>query len=60
MKLPVGVDPFSTSGALMQTLRSTNEADSNMEPANVVDALCHIARAINRLAEAVEKLKVSE
>lgn len=41
--------------ALRATFISPNELDSNWEPANVVDALCQIARAINRLAEALEK-----
>jgi hypothetical protein len=40
--------------ALRDTLISPNEADSNLEPANVVDGLFKIARAILRLAEAIE------
>lgn len=39
--------------ALLKTLISPNEHDSNFEPANVVDALFAIARAIERLAEAI-------
>lgn len=36
---------------------SPNEADRNFEPANVVDGLFAIARAIERLAAAVEKME---
>lgn len=36
--------------ALVHCLVSPNEADSNGEPANVVDGLFAIARAIDRLA----------
>lgn len=39
--------------ALLETLISPNEHDSNFEPANVVDALFAIARAIEHLAEAI-------
>jgi hypothetical protein len=39
--------------AIMKTLESPNEADSNWENANVVDALFFIGRAIHRLADAV-------
>ncbi|SHF74102.1 hypothetical protein SAMN02745218_02987 [Desulfofundulus australicus DSM 11792] len=35
---------------------SPNERDNNFEPANVVDGLYAIARALDRLAEAVEQL----
>ena len=41
--------------ALKATLISPNECDRNLEPANVVDGLFAIARAIERLAVAVEK-----
>jgi hypothetical protein len=40
--------------ALQSTLISPNEADSNSEPANVVDGLFAIARAIDHLADAIE------
>lgn len=36
-------------------LSSPNECDSNMEPANVVDGLFAIARAMTRIAKAIEK-----
>lgn len=42
----------TTAKALYETLISPNESDSNFEPANVVDGLFAIARAINRLAAA--------
>jgi hypothetical protein len=41
--------------ALTSTLQSVNECDRNGEPANVVDGLFAIARAIHRLAEAVDR-----
>jgi hypothetical protein len=44
----------ATAEALVATLISPNEADRNLEPANVVDGLFAIARAIQRLARAVE------
>ena len=40
--------------ALRGTLISPNVPDDNLEAANVVDALAMIARAINRLAVAVD------
>jgi hypothetical protein len=40
--------------ALNDTLSSPNEYDTNGEQANVVDGLFAIARAITRLAKAVE------
>lgn len=42
--------------AVRDTLSSPNELDSNGEAANAVDGLFAIARAINRLAEAAERL----
>ena len=39
--------------AIWQTLRSPNESDSNSEPANIVDGLFAIARALDRLAVAI-------
>jgi hypothetical protein len=33
---------------------SQNVNDSNFEPANLVDALEHIARALNRIATAID------
>ena len=39
--------------AIAAGLVSPNEADTNGEPANVVDGLFAIARAIDRLADAV-------
>jgi hypothetical protein len=41
--------------AIRETLISPNELDKNLEPANIVDALYAIARAINRLADEVER-----
>jgi hypothetical protein len=45
-------EPIDTSKALLETLISPNEVDSNLEPANVVDGLFAIARAIEHLADA--------
>jgi hypothetical protein len=33
---------------------SLNIPDDNLEPANIVDVVCYVARAINKLAAAVE------
>jgi hypothetical protein len=41
--------------ALHYVLASPNESDRNGEPANVVDGLFAIARAILKLAEAVDR-----
>ncbi len=43
--------------AIRACLISPNEHDSNLEPANIVDGLFAIARAVNRLAAAVELKK---
>ena len=43
--------------AIDRNFTSPNVADSNYEPANVVDALASIAMAINRLAVAIEETK---
>jgi hypothetical protein len=43
-----------TTKAIRATLVSPNERDSNLEAANVVDGLFAIARALDRLAVAVE------
>jgi len=40
--------------AIAAGLISPNEADRNGEPANVVDGLFAIARAVHRLADTVE------
>lgn len=45
-----------TAKALYDTLISTNESDSNLEAANVVDGLFFIGRALFRLAKVVEEL----
>jgi len=37
--------------ALRETLISPNEADRNLEPANVVDGLFAISRALHHIAE---------
>ena len=42
-----------TGNAIRDTLMSPNESDANFEPANVVDGLFAIARAIDRLAAAI-------
>lgn len=48
------------AGAIFDTLESPNEYDRNGEAANVVDGLFAIARAIERLADAVEKSAADE
>jgi hypothetical protein len=40
--------------ALRETLISPNECDANLEPANVVDGLFAIARALMAVAKAIE------
>jgi hypothetical protein len=42
--------------ALRECLISPNEADRNLEPANMVDGMFAIARAIHGLAVAVDSL----
>lgn len=42
--------------AIYDTLISPNEADTNLEPANVVDGLFEVARAIQRVADALDRL----
>lgn len=42
--------------AMRDTLISPNEADRNSEPANVVDGLFAIARAVSQLAESVDAI----
>jgi len=42
------------AAALQSTLISPNESDSNLEPANVVDGLFAIARAIDHLADTIQ------
>ena len=51
----VVTDRDQLAKAILDTLISPNEADRNMEAANVVDGLFAIARAIHRLAQAVEQ-----
>jgi hypothetical protein len=46
--------------AIIRTLETPCEAVNIIEPANVVDGLYFIGRAIHRLAEAVEKATSSE
>jgi hypothetical protein len=45
---------MTLADVIWETLRSPNESDSNGEPANVVDGLFAIARAIHHLARATE------
>ena len=47
-------DIETVAAALQDVFISPNEADSNLEPANVVDGLFAIARAIHRLADVVD------
>jgi hypothetical protein len=41
------------AAAVWGTFQSTNELDANWEPANVVDALVSISRALGRIADAL-------
>ena len=41
--------------AIYGVFESPNEVDVNLEPANVVDGLFAIARAINNLAKAIKE-----
>jgi hypothetical protein len=50
----------TTAAALRATLISPNESDQNLEPANVVDGLFAIARAMNRVAESLRKLGLAD
>lgn len=43
-----------TSMAIRETFASSNESDSNGEPANVVDGLFYIGRALWAIAEALK------
>jgi len=45
--------PFAVANAIHDNFTSPNESDSNFEPANVVDGLFAIARAIHRVADAM-------
>lgn len=47
----LGSDTAYFAERMAQALISANERDSNQEPANVVDGLFAIARAINGLTE---------
>jgi hypothetical protein len=46
-------NPDRVAKAIADTLISPAESDTNLEPANVVDRLFAIARAIDNLAAAV-------
>ncbi len=53
-------DKTAIANAINYTFSTPNESDSNGECANVVDGLFRIARAIDRLAKAVEGLSVQQ
>jgi hypothetical protein len=44
---------MDTPQAILRTLESPNVSDSNLEPANVVDVLSHLAHATARAANAI-------
>jgi hypothetical protein len=46
-----------TAHAILAAFISPNEPDRNLEPANFVDAVCQLARAIDRLAAATEQAR---
>ena len=53
-----GVDALLRLGkTITRNFTSPNEADSNFEPANVVDGLFSIARALHHVASAIEGQK---
>lgn len=47
---------MNTAQALKETLISPNVADSNMEPANVVDVVNNVARGCFAIAKAIDNL----
>lgn len=47
------VNKFDIGDVLWNTLRSPNESDANFEVANIVDGLFAMARAIDRVADAI-------
>jgi hypothetical protein len=49
-----------TDNALLQSLFSDHESDVNGDPANVVDGLFAIARALDRVARALERRRAAE
>jgi hypothetical protein len=49
-----GMEKTDLGEALRETLISPNECDSNLEPANLVDGLFAIARALMAVAKAIE------
>jgi hypothetical protein len=49
-----GMEQTDLAEALRETLISPNECDSNLEPANVVDSLFAIARALLAVSKAIE------
>ncbi len=56
--MPTKRDPIDNNQlaeAIRYTLVSPNECDSNLEPANVVDGLFAIARALQDVASAIRE-----
>jgi hypothetical protein len=49
-------DRDDVAEAIFGTLMSPNEADRNLEAANVVDGLYEISRALHHIARAIESL----
>jgi hypothetical protein len=54
-----GVVKMTDAQIFRYVFTSPNEADSNLETANIVDGLYRLARAIDRLAVEVSKTGVS-
>lgn len=44
---------MNTADAILRTLESPNVADSNLEPANVVDVLQRVSGSIRRVSSAI-------
>ena len=48
-------EDLNLGGAIVATLTSPNEMDSNLETANVVDGLFAIARALQKIAHELKR-----
>ena len=50
---------MNTADALMETLVSDNVSDGNLEPANVVDVIDHLALRLGAVASSITPTNVS-
>jgi hypothetical protein len=60
MSRPVESKTDPVAEAIWRTLESPNEADRNMEAANVVDGLFAIARSLSRIAVEMKRRNDAE